>query len=201
MVEVMIATMILVLALFPIVSMMRGRQKRARFQKIRSFAMSLAQNQVERLRGCSIYYLETDSGSPWYSRADQLGHPHLDGAELQKLVQEDTILNPVAGQDGVPGDEEMKELLERWNKRKELYAIRPHTTSASMDPDLAKKNMMILAVTAYWGPDVDNFKFAATFDTLKTGLESGQYRGSQALTLFSIIGEGLFHPPPLVAGP
>lgn len=190
-VEIMVATVIMVAAFFPLVSMMRSGARRAKFQKIRAFGTSLAQNLLERMRGMSIYYLEAQSGTPhgWYERAEALGHGHLED-DLAQLIESDPIFNPIVGQEGVPDDPEMKDLVERWSKRAGVFRVKPHVVSSTWDPGLADRKMAILAVSTLWEGDTprkDNLQ------ALKEDLANGTLQGPNALTLFALVGEGLFH--------
>jgi hypothetical protein len=188
-VEIMVATVIMVAAFFPLVSMMRSGARRAKFQKIRAFGTSLAQNLLERMRGMSIYYLEGSSGAPWYERAEALGHGHLED-DLGDLIGADPIFNPIVGQEGVPDDDEMKDLVERWTKRAELFYVKPHIVSGTWDEPLAARKMAILAVTTSWKED---FQRKDNLQALKDDLSNGVLQGSSSLTMFAIVGEGLFH--------
>jgi hypothetical protein len=117
-VEIMVATVIMVAAFFPLVSMMRSGARRAKFQK------------------------------------------------------------------------KMKDLVERWTKRAELFYVKPHIVSGTWDEPLAARKMAILAVTTSWKED---FQRKDNLQALKDDLSNGVLQGSSSLTMFAIVGEGLFH--------
>lgn len=198
-VEIMVAVIIMVAAFFPLFSMMRSGVRRAKFQKIRAFGTTLVQNTIERLRGMSIHYLESKGGTEWYTRAETRwssveGGPHLSPESLGQMLTVDPVFAPVAGKEGVPDDPEMQDLIKRWNDRAGLFRFGPHFISSEWDAKLASMNMAILAVSCRW--DGEDFVRMETLDALQSRLESGELRGGKAMTMFAIIGEGLFHPPP-----
>ncbi len=192
----MIASLILMLAFIPLYKMFQGGAKRARFQKIRAYASSLAQNYIERVRGCSLYYLDEDG--PKYEASDDpaIAHGHFLTDLESGFTVNDPVLVPTPDSPGVPPDDEMRDLLQRWAKRATLFKTVPARISPEMSPSLAPMNMRILAVSIYWGQD--KLPRPLTLEELRNGKDGKRYNSSESLTLATLMGEGLFHPPPTI---
>lgn len=176
--EVTVAVIILVVGLLPVYSIMQGGAKRARYNKIRAFAASLAQNTIERIRGYSLEHLETNFG------------PGSWEAGVLQLRDEDAIFIPRSGDPGVPTDDEMKHLLDEWNRRRDKFTL--HMLPIQEDQgigDLSKYRSRLIGVKLYWG----RAKQTAQHPTSPSELT----RGRDFLSLVAIAGEGLFHPPPI----
>jgi type II secretory pathway pseudopilin PulG len=197
MVEIMIAVVILVLGFMPIYSMMQAGTKRARFQKIRAFGLSLAQNYLERVRGCSLMYLDADG--PIFDAGQLQGVPNLwaggPGGVID-LFAKDPLLNPKAGNEGVPGDDEMKALIEHWERRGAIFHPIPGKVSPSWSEDLAKLKMRIITSSVTWSKAYDQYRRPTSLDEFRSGKNGKRYQGREVVSLVAISGEGLFHPPP-----
>lgn len=192
----MVAVVVLVLGLFPVYKAIRRRTVQARFQKIRSFALSMCQNYIERTRGCSLMYL--DGSGPQQEAAQRYGLANLWAGpeDVNALVTTDPLLNPKAGDPGVPNDPEMQVLLAEWEKRKGIYAFIPGKTGPGWKPELADVNMRIHVAAVAWGSEKEAFRAPESLEEFQLGKNGKRYVGSDVLSLAVLTGEGLFHPPP-----
>jgi len=174
--EVMVAVIILVVGLLPVYSIMQGGAKRARYNKIRAFAATIVQNWIERLRPCSLEYLDGNWGTDWQSAA-------------QEMLDQDSILIPRQGDPTVPQDEEFRGLLANWNRRRDKFRL--HFLPVGPDQGLngmEEYRMRLIGAKIYWG----RAKETAQHPTSPSDLT----RGRDYLSLAALAGEGLFHPPP-----
>lgn len=187
-VEIMMTAVLLVLGFFPLYSLMRGNLRRAKFQKVRVFGSSLAQNLLERIRGCSLKFLDDGSGGA-AGVAGGGGGTTFSAEMAGGFLDQDPLLNPKPNQDGVPGDAEFTRLLERWESRRKLYAIDTMPIGPGTSGGLATSKLRLVGIRVKWGKDTTRLGQAPSqIEELSTGAEH--------LSVIAIAGEGLFHPPP-----
>lgn len=195
-VEIMVAVVVLVAGFLPIFNMMQAGTKRARFQKIRAFGLSLAQSNLERVRGCSLKYL--DAEGPEAEAAAALGLPNMwnGPGDINELVGQDPLLNPTPGVEGVPEDDEMKVLIEKWTARSKIFHPIMGKTSPKWNDRLAKLKMRIVTSSVTWSKQWEDFRVPNTWEEFRDGKNGRRYQGREVVSLVAVSGEGLFHPPP-----
>lgn len=176
-VEIIVATIVMVIAVIPFFSGIQRRNRQARYDKIRSFAMTLASNYLERTRAMRFDYLTgggTDSGAV-------VGG--ADGAD--EVFNLDVIMSPKPGVEGCPTDPEMQALITQWRNR--LGSFTARTMAPQLPTGFEKSKTALLGVRVSWGDKRELPKPTGLGDLTK---------GTNHLSLACLAGEALFHPPP-----
>ncbi len=188
------AVIVMMVGLLPVYTIMQGNSKRAQYNKMRSFAGTLAQNYLERIRACSLDFLDGAAATP-------TGGPTPSGRTLDDVVpqnsasvplfQEDQLMNPLVDP-SVPSDPEMKSLLAEWDRRRSFFSLQRLPVKKEYAPELYDLRMRVLGVKIFWGKERQTAQPPATLDELTLGTEH--------LSLVAFAGETLFHPPPKPGG-
>ncbi|NUN47977.1 MAG: hypothetical protein HUU15_04005 [Candidatus Brocadiae bacterium] len=181
-VEIIVATIVMVIAVIPFFSGIQRRNRQARYDKIRSFAMTLASNYLERTRAMRYDYLSgggTDSG---------VVGGGADGAN--ELFNSDVIMSPKPGVEGCPTDAEMQALISQWRNRLGSFSAR--TMPPQRPTGFEASKTVLLGVRVSWGDKREMPKPSGLADLTK---------GTNHLSLACLAGEALFHPPPDLSVP
>ena len=95
MLEILVATLILVLGIIPVYNLLTAQSGQARFNRNRSFAASLAQRVLTRVRKLPPGFLKKLEAS---------------APDAEKFVESDPILNPAKDELSAPNDEDVEKL-------------------------------------------------------------------------------------------